>query len=235
MALGWIVGGLVLASPPPAECDVTWRAQVVDADTGEGIPNAQIELEPRDGGASSYGRSDDSGGLTITGVCPGEARVFAAEPDHTSISVDIELTEPTTDSRLELVALHEHHGHRVVVVHDAGPINMASSEQLSGAELSRQRGAGLADTISGMAGVSTLRGTAGGMAKPVIRGQVGRRNLIVFDGVRHEGQKWGIDHAPEIDPYAAGRITVIKGSATTRYGPDAIGRSTHVFCPTSRT
>ena len=74
-----------------------------------------------------------------------------------------------------------------------------------------------------MAGVTTLRGTAGGMGKPIIRGHFGRRNLIVVDGIRHEGQDWGIDHAPEVDPYGADRITVIKGASATRYGARAIG------------
>ena len=179
----------------------------------EGLGSGRVHRRPGTGGDHDR----------LEGLCPGDKRVYANEPDHSSVVVDVELREPLTETRLELVALHDHHTSRVIVVHDTGPINMASSEQLSGEELAKTRGSGLADAISGMAGVSTLRGTAGGMAKPVIRGQVGRRNLIIFDGVRHEGQKWGIDHAPEVDPYDAGRITVIKGSATTRYGPDAIG------------
>ena len=64
---------------------------------------------------------------------------------------------------------------------------------------------------------------ASGMGKPIIRGQDERRNLILFDRVRHAGQKWGVDHAPEIDPFAAGSITVIKGAGGIRWGPDAIG------------
>ncbi|MBC8069134.1 MAG: TonB-dependent receptor [Deltaproteobacteria bacterium] len=68
-----------------------------------------------------------------------------------------------------------------------------------------------------------LRSAAGGMGKPIIRGQVGRRSLILVDGIRHESQQWGLDHAPEVDPHGAGRITVIKGAATTRYGQRASG------------
>ncbi len=99
---------------------------------------------------------------------------------------------------------------------------MAASATLDEDEIERNRGEGLADALTGVAGVTTLRsGTR--MAKPIIRGQVGRRNLILFDGVRHQGQKWGVDHAPEVDPQAAGRITVVKGASTTRFGPDAIG------------
>ncbi|EDM75288.1 hypothetical protein PPSIR1_25961, partial [Plesiocystis pacifica SIR-1] len=125
--------------------------------------------------------------------------------------------------RIALRALHDHHSPHVILVHDDEPTPTASSESLSGEALARTRGQGLADTLSGMSGVAILRGSAGGMGKPIIRGQFGRRNMIVVDGVRHEGQEWGLDHAPEVDPYAAGRITVIKGAGTTRFGPEAIG------------
>jgi iron complex outermembrane receptor protein len=191
--------------------------------TGEPIGGALVELEPSGGGSSFFGESDESGLVVIGQLCPGEVRVFAAETGHTSVALDVEISGEITQTKLELVPLHGYHGSRVVVVHDTDAGTIAASEQLSQAELAQTRGDGLAESVSSMAGVSTLGGTGGGMAKPVIRGQVGRRNLIIFDGVRHEGQKWGIDHAPEVDPNAAGRITVIKGAATTRFGSDAIG------------
>jgi iron complex outermembrane receptor protein len=42
------------------------------------------------------------------------------------------------------------------------------------------------------------------------------------NGVRQEGQQWGSEHAPEIDPFVAKKITVLKGAAGVRYGSDAI-------------
>jgi iron complex outermembrane recepter protein len=47
--------------------------------------------------------------------------------------------------------------------------------------------------------------------------------LIFNNGVRQEAQQWGSEHAPEIDPFIANRISVIKGSSALRYGGDAIG------------
>ena len=93
---------------------------------------------------------------------------------------------------------------------------------LSEEELEASAGEDLASTIADEAGVTTGGGTTSA-AKPIIRGQSERRLLILFDGVRHESQKWGPDHAPEIDPFAAGEISIIKGAAGARYGPDAIG------------
>ena len=93
---------------------------------------------------------------------------------------------------------------------------------LGEAELGRASGQDLAETLSQISGVTASRGTSDA-AKPIIRGQPERRLLLLYDGIRHESQKWGPDHAPEIDPFAAGSISVVKGAAGARWGPDAIG------------
>lgn len=93
---------------------------------------------------------------------------------------------------------------------------------LGDAALERATGDDLASTVSQVPGV-TVAGGSTDQAKPIIRGQSERRLLLIDDGVRHESQKWGPDHAPEIDPFRAGAIRVIRGAAGARYGPDAIG------------
>ena len=47
--------------------------------------------------------------------------------------------------------------------------------------------------------------------------------LTINNGVRQEGQQWGNEHAPEIDPFIAAKLTVVKGVDELRYGSDAIG------------
>jgi iron complex outermembrane receptor protein len=93
---------------------------------------------------------------------------------------------------------------------------------VSVAELERSLGDDLGETLRSVPGVAVARGNSDS-TKPIIRGQVERRLLVLFDSVRHESQKWGLDHATEIDPFAAGEIHVIKGAAGVRYGPDAVG------------
>ena len=51
----------------------------------------------------------------------------------------------------------------------------------------------------------------------------GNRLLIINNGVRQQGQQWGVDHAPELDANTAGRITVVKGAEGVRYGSEALG------------
>jgi iron complex outermembrane receptor protein len=47
--------------------------------------------------------------------------------------------------------------------------------------------------------------------------------MILNNGIRLEGQQWGTEHAPEIDPFIAKEITVVKGAETVRFGPEAMG------------
>ncbi len=100
--------------------------------------------------------------------------------------------------------------------------------------LETNAGRTLAESVAEVPGVNLSR-TSGSAAKPIVRGYNERRLLLLYDGVRHESQKWGPDHAPEIDPFTAGSVTVIKGPAGARYGPDAMGGVLLVEPPPMRT
>ena len=80
----------------------------------------------------------------------------------------------------------------------------------------------LAKVLTQVAGVSMIQ-TGATIAKPVIHGLHSNRILILNNEVRQEGQQWGADHAPEIDPMVADQITVVKGADAVRYGSDALG------------
>ncbi|MDV3166631.1 MAG: TonB-dependent receptor, partial ['Waltheria sp.' little leaf phytoplasma] len=80
----------------------------------------------------------------------------------------------------------------------------------------------IGDLLQAVNGV-TLLSNGGTVSKPVIHGLHSNRILMVNNGIRQEDQQWGSEHAPNIDPFLASRITVIKGAAGVRYGTDAIG------------
>jgi iron complex outermembrane receptor protein len=126
--------------------------------------------------------------------------------------------------------------HEEIVIHCSNPDHEDTRARTTLDEESLERSAGddLAQTVSQVAGVRMAGGTADS-SKPIIRGQQERRLLILNDGVRHESQKWGSDHATEIDPFSAGSISVIRGAAGARYGPDAIGGVILVEPPPMRT
>ncbi|HEY0245802.1 MAG TPA: TonB-dependent receptor [Mucilaginibacter sp.] len=92
---------------------------------------------------------------------------------------------------------------------------------LQGTELERTRGLSLGDALKSITGVTTFQ-TGPSIAKPIIHGLTSNRILIMNNGVRLEAQQWGSEHAPEIDPFIANKLEVIKGAAGIRYGSDAI-------------
>lgn len=137
------------------------------------------------------------------------------QPITSTVHVYFHFAPPTIDSHLmdNLIVVHADHP-------DLESIQTRST--LNASELARSTDSNLAESIAKVPGVTLSKGTSDS-AKPIIRGQHERRLLVLYDGIRHESQKWGPDHATEIDPFAAGEISVIRGAAGTRYGPDAIG------------
>ncbi len=57
----------------------------------------------------------------------------------------------------------------------------------------------------------------------MIDGLHSQRILILNNGIRQEGQQWGVEHAPEVDPFIASQIRVVRGAETVRYGSAAMG------------
>ncbi|MFT4603889.1 MAG: iron complex outermembrane receptor protein [Rhodothermales bacterium] len=84
------------------------------------------------------------------------------------------------------------------------------------------RGQTLGEMLSTLPGVTSLS-TGPSISKPVIRGLHSQRVVVLNSGIVQEGQQWGGEHGPEIDPFSPGRIEVIKGAAGVEYGVGAIG------------
>ena len=84
-------------------------------------------------------------------------------------------------------------------------------------------GANLADSLQYKPGIAGSTFTAGSN-RPVIRGLDSYRVRIQENGIgAHDVSALSEDHAIPIDPFAAGRIEVVRGPATLRYGSGAIG------------
>ncbi len=89
-------------------------------------------------------------------------------------------------------------------------------------DLDAHRGQTFGEILKNLAGVSVLQ-TGVSIAKPVVRGLHGQRIIIMNAGVKQEGQQWGEEHAPEIDPFSASEVQLLRGAASVEYGADAIG------------
>jgi iron complex outermembrane recepter protein len=94
--------------------------------------------------------------------------------------------------------------------------------EITPVEMARLRGQTLGDVLKTLPGITLLQ-TGPSIAKPVVRGLHSQRVLVVNAGVQQEGQQWGAEHAPEIDPFAPAKIEVLRGAAGVEYGAGAIG------------
>ncbi|MDR3137945.1 MAG: TonB-dependent receptor [Tannerellaceae bacterium] len=94
---------------------------------------------------------------------------------------------------------------------------------VAGEAFLREHPAGsLMQTLEHIPGVQSID-IGAGFSKPVIRGMGFNRVSVVDNGVKQEGQQWGIDHPLETDAFNVERVVLRKGPSSLLYGSDAIG------------
>lgn len=165
--------------------------------------------------------TDTGGHFSIPGVCAGtynllyEAVGFAKSAASVTVDKDavVNIVLAASDNELGEVVVN---GQRLQDLHTV------TQTELSGLALLQTRGNSLGQTLKELPGLNSIQ-TGPTLSKPVIHGLHSNRVLIINDGVRQQGQQWGSEHAPEIDPFVANKITVVKGAASVRYGADAVG------------
>lgn len=217
MTLIRLIAGLLLlcsGTLVSAQCTLRFSGRVSDADTREQLGGATIEIKE----AGIKKATGDNGQFTIEGLCPGHYDVLISHTGCQPLRVHIHIKDDFTQEFLLAHASGQLAA--VTVVSVAG--SSANQNEIKGKALDAVKGLTLGESLKGITGISVLQ-TGTNIYKPVIHGLHSNRVLILNNGIRQEGQQWGNEHAPEVDPYIANRISVIKGAATMRYGGDAIG------------
>lgn len=86
----------------------------------------------------------------------------------------------------------------------------------------------LGQMLDGIPGVNNMSaGTQSG--KPVIRGMSGNRVKVLSNGQSTDYQAYGTRHLPNVDPFLAERIEVIRGPQSVLYGSEAMGGVVNVI------
>ncbi|NML64218.1 TonB-dependent receptor [Hymenobacter sp. RP-2-7] len=216
-------------APGPA-CALSVAGRVLDQRTGEPLPGAVLRLSAAGATAGPSAASplteaaDADGHYHFHQLCAGSYVVRASFVGYAEQVLAVEVRGRLTTLDIKLKAAPGQLGEVRVAGEQpaATPLVSQSQTTLSGAALQQTRGQNLATALQGITGVYSIQ-TGPTIAKPVIHGLYGNRVLLLNNGVRQEGQQWANDHAPEIDPFTATRLSVIKGAASIRYGADAIG------------
>ena len=197
-------------------CTIRFSGHVDDLDTKERLANATVSLVE----LNRTTITNRDGDFVFNNVCSGTytLRIVHVHCDTFQQSIAVNQT-----SHRDFALPHAKNTlGEVVVMAPAGRRGTGIRDELSVRQLEESRGQTLAEALSRLVGVTMLQ-TGSTISKPVIHGLHGNRVLILNNGVRQEGQQWGAEHAPEIDPFIASRLTVIKGASSIRYGSDAIG------------
>lgn len=197
-------------------CQLKLSGQVIDEHDQSALSYASVQLLNTNYGVSA----DGEGKYELKGLCPGNYKLVVAhlgcEPD----TIVIELVK-----NLHLDLFLEHHTEELQQVtietsrnEDQGVVKQKMKQE----EVFKKSGLPMAKMLESINGVNTLN-TGSNISKPVIQGFTNNRVQILNHGVEHQGQNWGDEHAPEIDPFASASYSVIKGAGAVRYGNGAIG------------
>lgn len=197
-------------------CTIQIQGQVFDVDTREKLEDATIEIQSN---PKKTVISGHDGQFLFSKLCPGTYTIHISHVSCAPGSFQINLTG---DTMLTIQLSHYRSELQQVMVSGQKFIpNTGMKWEVSGRELDANRGLSIGDAMGKLNGITLLQNGAT-ISKPVIHGLHGSRVLTINNGIRQEGQQWGNEHAPEIDPFVAEKISVIKGVDELKYGSDAI-------------
>lgn len=198
------------------DCNYTFLGELKDFHNNTPIVGATVYIQNLD----KYTTSDVDGKFKIEKLCLGELTLVISHVGCETKTVTYNIDSDT----YKQIAI-EHHIEELNEVTIAGNSklqNTSIQQSISKNELAQYSDKSLGDALNSISGVTSLN-TGNTIVKPMIHGLHSSRLLIVNNNVRLFDQEWGDEHAPNIDINSGGRIDVVKGANTLRYGSDAIG------------
>jgi len=213
IGLGLLV---VVAVHSQGDCQISFSGKIID-EVGEPLVGATIIL-----GAHAFtGTSDTNGNFRFENICPAKYTLVIQYVGFQTHESNIEIEESLHRGfvlSVDVAQLDE----VVIRAHHAQTEHAHNMTTISAKQLAQTAGKSLGETLREIPGVSTIQ-SGPGIFKPVIHGLHSQRILILNYGIRQEGQQWGAEHAPEIDPFIASNMVVIKDATAIKYGTDALG------------
>lgn len=216
---------LMLPAPARAQQDARIEGVVLDAETREPLPAANVFL--RDLGRGTF--SDLEGSFRIPDLPPVEDVLVASFMGYRSWEREIRLRAGEVE-RVEILLQPQ--------TLEMGDITVTASRRaesefrttkavtVSGEETITRRPAGsTADALREEPGVLVQKTTAG-HGTPIIRGHIGKDILLLYNGVRLNKPTFrpgGNQYMDTIDAETLSRIEVVRGPGSVLYGSDAIG------------
>lgn len=198
-------------------CSYTIEGKVIDVETEEPIPYAFVKIR----GVDRDTRTDNEGNFLIEGLCKDDNTLEVSCFGYCDSICTCHNQFETPNIYLSQKVI-ELGGITVKTQHEKEKGSETISQNTIEKEDLVDPTQSLASAVGELPGV-TMKSTGTNVQLPVIHGLQGNRILILNNGLKHGFQNWGADHAPEIDVSSASKVTVIKGAAGVRFGPEALG------------
>ncbi len=211
-----LIGSLIFCFQANAQkCDLILSGLILDNHDQSELGFSNVYIDSIQKGTTA----DAKGNFELKGLCPGTYMVRISHAECEPIFRTVVLNKST-----HLHIYMEHHQLEEIEILEKVEIGNVGkpNEQLNGRELELMKSRNLGGILESINGVSSLK-TGSSISKPVIHGMHSSRILILNNDIIQESQNWGVEHAPEVDPYALGEINLIKGAEAVKYGPGAIG------------
>ena len=197
-------------------CTTRLKGHIEDADTKQKLAGATVLLVE----LQKEVITDAQGDFVFPNLCEGNYTLRVSHISCQTVEYKIALTK---DRHVDIDLPHAKNTLSEVTLNSqVGIANTGLKKELTGRQMEETRGESLASALSKLNGVNMLQ-TGSTISKPIIHGLHSNRIVTINNGIRQEGQQWGNEHAPEIDPFIANKLTVIKGVDELKFGSDAIG------------
>lgn len=208
---------LLLQQVNGQNCQLSIYGEVRDIHSLELIAGAKLNLTSD----ATILYSDSLGRFHFANLCEGK-HIIQCVPhfgcETSELNVDL-----TKDTLVTIYAeTHDEEMAEILILRYQFDKSPKTSYTIHSNDLLQVRGATLGEQLKRVPGITSLN-TGASIVKPVINGLHSNRLVVLNNGIRQEGQQWGSEHAPEIDPNSAEQVEVIQGPSSLQYGPDAIG------------
>ena len=178
-----------LAGEPITEGKASLKGTVFDKSSGQTIPGAEVYFPDLQTGTVT----DINGKYGIHDLPKAKALVSVSMVGYATVTKTIDLATDTTMDFILSTSVTEMHD---VVVTGTSKATELKRDPVPIALVSRtflreNASTNAIESLNKVPGVSTVS-TGPNVSKPYIRGLGGNRVLTLFDGVRQEGQQWGV-------------------------------------------
>ncbi len=197
-------------------CDISVQGSVYDEVSQAPLSFVNIFIQETQSGTTT----DDNGNFLFENICEGHFHFIVSHIGCQDEKFHFDIDRDTT---INISLSHTPIGLGTVVVEGKKDnFNNQSNLSVNRKAIEDNSNQNLSGILENETGVHLIK-NGNGISKPVVHGLYGNRLLILNNGIQQSGQQWGNDHSPEIDPFAADKITVLKGASAIEFGGGNLG------------